>query len=99
VLRRARRLRWEARMSASLGDSKPYRQRTRHERDVWDAFYAGVCCTLSAAGYMMDGTSVEYMEAVATVGARDLLNFAIRNKDIELPRIRRAVRCIEEGGR
>jgi hypothetical protein len=71
----------------------------RQERAVYDAFYGGVCATLSAAGYLMDGTSPEYLEAVGAVGPRDLLNFAIRNRDLELPRIRRAVRCIEGGSR
>jgi hypothetical protein len=70
----------------------------RLERAVFDAFYAGVCCTLSAAGYLMDGTSPEYLEAVGSVGPRDLLNYAIRQKDRELPRIRAAVRCMERRG-
>ena len=76
--------------------SKTYRQMNKQERAVFDAFYAGVCCTLSAAGYLMDATSPEYLEAVGSVGARDLLNFATRQRDMELPRIRKAVRFIEQ---
>jgi hypothetical protein len=76
--------------------SKPYRQMTKHEREVYDAFYGGVCCTLSAVCYLGDdGTSTEYLEAVSAVGPRDLLNFAIRNHDRELRKIRKAVRIIE----
>ena len=79
--------------------SKPYRAMTKHEREVFDAFYGGVCCTLSAMSYLDDGTGTEYLEAVATVGARDLLNYATRERDIELPKIRKAVRWLERDER
>ncbi len=80
--------------------NKSYREMSKQERAVYNAFYGGVCCTLSAAGYLMDGTSPEYLEAVGSVGPRELLNYAIRERDMELPRIRKAVRFIEnERGR
>lgn len=65
------------------------------ERERWDAFYAGVCCTLAAGFYLDNGTGTCYLEVVGSVGARDLLNYARRDGDPELPNIRRAVRWLE----
>ena len=75
------------------------RSMTKQERAVHDAFYGGVCCTLSAMAYTDDGTGTEYLEAVAAVGARELLNYAIRERDMELPKIRKAVRWLERDER
>lgn len=64
------------------------------ERRERDAFYGGYCCALTAALFGDDGTSTGYVEAVGAVDARELLNFARRNNDRELPNIRRAIRSI-----
>lgn len=76
---------------------KSYRQMTKQERRECDAFYGGVCTTLSAAFGTVgeDGTSTYYLEAVAVHDAGELLGFARRNQDMELPRIRRAVRYLK----
>lgn len=64
---------------------------TKGERD---AFFAGVCCTLSTIGYIAHGT-VQYDEVVEQSGGRELLNYARRQQDIELPEIRKAIRRME----
>ncbi len=63
-----------------------------------DAFFAGYCCALSAYGCQDDGISANYVAAVRAVGAMDLLNYARRKKDMELPKIRRAVRELKKSG-
>lgn len=64
------------------------------ERIKLDAFLGGFCCCLSAAFYGDDGTSTYYVEAVSTCGGDDLLAYARRERDMELPNIRRAVKEI-----
>jgi hypothetical protein len=56
-----------------------------------DDFYSGYCCALSAAMNGEDGTATAYVEAVAACGAKELLAFAQRTDDMELPKIRAAV--------
>jgi hypothetical protein len=69
------------------------------ERVKLDAFMGGVCCALSAAFYGKDaGTDTYYLEVVGSVGAEDLLAYAIREKDMELPRIRAAIRHMRRQG-
>jgi hypothetical protein len=67
------------------------------DRVKLDAFMFGVCCALSAAFYGEDaGTEAYYVDVVASVGEDDLLAYAIRERDIELPRIRAAIRRIKD---
>ena len=75
--------------SASLTQLQAERERLTRERS--DAFLGGYCCCLSAALNGDDGTSMSYIEAVAAAGAKELLAYAKREDEMELPRIRRAV--------
>lgn len=61
-----------------------------------DAFYGGYCCCLSAALYGDDGTSPGYLEALAAVGAEELLAYAKRTKDMERKRIANGVRFLRK---
>lgn len=65
------------------------------ERARLDAFFGGYCCALSAACYGDDGTSTSYVEAVAAAGADELLAYARREDEMELPKIRAAVESIK----
>lgn len=65
------------------------------ERIKMDAFFGGVCVSLGAAFHLGSGTETDYLEVVGSVGPRDLLGYAIRERDSELPKIRRAVRWLE----
>lgn len=63
-------------------------------RDM-DSFYAGYCWALSAAiPEPESGTHTHYVEAVKAAGAKELLAFARRTDDSELPRIRQAIRVL-----
>lgn len=61
-----------------------------------DAFFGGYCSALSAGLYGEDGTDTRYVEAVEAAGAEKLLRWARANDEMELPRIRQAVKCIRE---
>ena len=76
-------------LSASLTQLQEERERLTRER--LDAFLGGYCCCLSAALNGDDGTSMSYIEAVAAAGAKELLAYAKREDEMELPRIIRAV--------
>jgi hypothetical protein len=69
------------------------------ERIRLDAFYGGVCCALQAGFYLDSGTGTGYLEVVGSVGPRDLLNYARREQDPELPNIRRAVKSLRDADR
>jgi hypothetical protein len=72
--------------------TKPLPKKGTMERAQLDAFYGGYCCALSAALNGDDGTSTEYVEAVVACGMEGLLAYAIREDEMELPNIRRAVK-------
>lgn len=69
-------------------------------RDEKRAFYGGYACALSAAVNMAEsGTHTSYLQAMRELGPagrREFLNWAKRNQDIELPRIRQAMRFLKE---
>ena len=62
-----------------------------------NAFLGGYCCCLSAAfpSFEDDGTGPRYVEAVYAAGADDLVAYAKRAKDVELPRLQRAAKEIK----
>jgi hypothetical protein len=63
---------------------------------AFQAFFGGYCSALSAALYGDDGTATHYVEAIEAAGAEKVLRWARANDEMELPRIRQAVKCIRE---
>jgi hypothetical protein len=61
----------------------------RQPRKETDAFNGGMCAALSVV--RLHGNDVVY-EEIADLGGYSLLSFAVRNKDVETPHIRRALR-------
>lgn len=57
-----------------------------------EGFYGGVCCALSAAFVDENDVPTRYVEVVGSMNHHELLAFAVANHEMELPRIRKAIR-------